>query len=79
MNYEDIIKRLAVPAKEYIRVNEKVTKIARKDDSEPGIDIFTDKGTYTCAYVIVTVSLGVLKHFPKTNILQKPTNKLITC
>ena len=63
VNYEDIIKRLAEPAKEYIKVNEKVIRIARKDKSEPGIEVFTDKGTYTCAYVIVTVSLGVLKHF----------------
>jgi len=71
--YKDFLLKLGSGIKGNVRLKEKVTTITEIDN---GVVVKTDKKNYTCQYVMLTVSLGVLKHGDITFIPPLPSSKM---
>jgi len=71
--YKDFLLMLGSGTERNVRFKEKVLSITEVDN---GVVVKTNKKTYTCQYVVLTVSLGVLKHGDITFVPPLPSPKL---
>ena len=58
-NYQAFLERLGENVMDRVKLGEKVVKVSREEDK---VEVETETTRYLADYVIITVSLGVLKH-----------------